>query len=292
MTGSSPLRTYTDQEDIMVKFVCDSSCDLLTMEGVNFETVPLTISTDERSFVDDADLNITEMLDYLASYKGRSYTACPSIAAWLQAFSGAKIVFAAALTSGLSGAYNSAMAAKNLYLHSHPTAKIHVFNTLTTGPELRLLMEKIVDLYKKGCDFETICAEGDAYVKTTHVFFSFQSLHNFAQNGRINKAVAAACGVLNIRIVGTGSEDGKIEPLAKCRGDKKAMAELISQLDATGFKKGKLRLAHTENPTLAETFRAKLQEHYPEAEIIVYEARGLCSYYGERGGIFIGSETC
>ena len=87
----------------MVKFVCDSSCDMLTMPGVCFEAVPLTISTEERRFVDDASLDLDDMLDYLAAYKGRSYSACPGIGDWLKAYSGADTVYAAVLTFTAEG---------------------------------------------------------------------------------------------------------------------------------------------------------------------------------------------
>ena len=275
----------------MVKFVCDSSCDMLTMPGVCFEAVPLTISTEERRFVDDASLDLDDMLDYLAAYKGRSYSACPGFGDWLKAYSGADIVYAAVLTGTLSGAYNAAVAAKKLYEHAHPRARVHVFNTLTTGPELRLFMEKLVELHESGLSFDEVAAQAEAYLRTTRLFFSFQSLHNFAQNGRVSKAAAAACGVLNIRVVGTAGEDGTVKPLAKVRGDRKALAELYRYLEAMAFQKGKLRIGHTRNPALAEQFRAGAAERYPEADIRVYAARGLCSYYGESGALFFAAES-
>ena len=61
----------------MVRIVADSSCDLFTLDYEDFITVPLTVYTDERSFLDDENLNVTEMLDYLEKYKDRSYTSCP-----------------------------------------------------------------------------------------------------------------------------------------------------------------------------------------------------------------------
>ena len=68
-----------------MRIIADSSCDLYSLDYQDFKTVPLTIYTKERSFVDDENLNITEMLDYLASYKDRSYTSCPSIDAFKEA---------------------------------------------------------------------------------------------------------------------------------------------------------------------------------------------------------------
>ena len=77
----------------MIKIIADSSCDLKEFPDLPFETVPLTLSTDEKSFVDDPDLNVSEVLDYLYSHNGRSYTACPSTQSWLDAFEGADASF-------------------------------------------------------------------------------------------------------------------------------------------------------------------------------------------------------
>ena len=274
----------------MVKFVTDSSCDLLTIPGVTFVSAPLTIRTDKDQWVDDETMDIHHMLDTLASHKGRSYTSSPGIEEWMNAYDGGDIIYAATLTSALSGTYNAAMAAAAQYQSAHPEVKIHVFDTLSTGPELRLLMEKLVELDQKGLSFDAVCQEAKNYLKHTRLFFSLQSMHNLAQNGRINKTVAAAIGLLGIRIVGTASEKGELEPLAKCRGDKKAVNEFIRQLKNLGFSEGKLRISHVENPELAKTLASQLKDLWPQADILTYPARGLCSYYAERGGILLGAE--
>ena len=87
----------------MVKFVTDSSCDLLTIPGVTFVSAPLTIRTDKDQWVDDETMDIHHMLDTLASHKGRSYTSCPGIEEWMNAYDGGDIIYAATLTSALSG---------------------------------------------------------------------------------------------------------------------------------------------------------------------------------------------
>lgn len=275
----------------MTKFVTDSSSDMTNYKGADLTVVPMSISTNERTFTDDTLLNIEDMLSYLEKYKDRSFTACPGTQAWLDAFEGGDTIYVATMTSALSGTYNSALTAKDIYLEDHPDAKIHVFDTLTTGPELRLIVEKIIELDAEGKEFEEVIQEVDDYMKTTRIFFSFQSLHNLAQNGRVNKVVAATVGALNIRIVGTGSEDGVIMPIAKRKGDKHAAAEIFHQLEEIGFSNGKIRICHTDNRELAQKYAQTLRGKYPDAEIKAYEARGLIGYYAERGGIILGVEA-
>lgn len=274
-----------------MKFVADSSSDRPIIAGMDVHFVPLTMSTDERSFTDNEYLNVEEMLDYLAGHKGRSYTACPSVDAFLTAFEGSDEVYAATITSGLSGSYNAAMAARDLYLQSNPNAKVAVFDSLSTGPEIRLLLEKLKELTDQGLPFEEVDAQARAYQKHTRLFFSLQSLHNLSQNGRVSKVAAAAVGVLGIRIVGTASTEGTLEQLAKCRGDRKALPELISQMKEAGYDGGKIRITHVANPELAQKFADLVLATWPGADLSIAPNSGLCSYYAERGAILIGIET-
>ena len=65
-----------------IRIVADSSCDLITLDEVSFVSVPLTIRTETQEFRDDASLDVETMVDTLRSTKGRSYSACPSVADW------------------------------------------------------------------------------------------------------------------------------------------------------------------------------------------------------------------
>lgn len=275
----------------MIRFAADSSCDLPGIPGMEISFVPMIISTDERSFTDNAHLNITEMLDYLASYRGRSYTACPSVDGWMTTFEGADEIYALTITSGLSGSYNAAMAAKQLYLHDHPDAKIAVFDSLSTGPELLLILEMLKKLTDEGLPFEEVESQIREYQEHLRLFFSLQSLHNLSQNGRVSKVAAAAVGVLGIRIVGTASPEGTLAQLGKCRGDRKAIPELMSHMTEAGYQGGKVRITHVENPELAEKYAAAFREKWPDADIAISLSGGLCSYYAERGAVLIGIET-
>ncbi len=274
----------------MTKFIADSCSDMIEIEGVEFASVPLVISTDEKDYVDDAGLNMKEMLDDLASYKGKSCTACPSVESWLQAFEGADRIYVVTMTSTLSGTYNSALVAKEMYEQSHPETKIHVFDTLSAGPENRLLIEKLISLEKEGKTFEEIVEDGENYLKRTRLFFALKSLHNLVQNGRVSKVVAAAAGAFGISVFGTASTEGTLESTAKYRGDKKVVTGFVDAMEKARFQNGKVRISYVENEELAKKVGNAVEERFPEAEILIYPARGLCSYYAERGGVLVGVE--
>ena len=269
----------------MIRLIADSSSDRPRLPGVRY--VPLTISTDEKSFVDNEHLNVNELLDYLACYKGRSYTACPSVDGWLDAYEGAEEIYAVTMTSNLSGCYNAAMAARELYLQEHPDAKIAVFDSLSTGPEILLILEKLLELTGKGLPFQQVEQQTREYMHRTRLFFALQSLHNLSQNGRVSKVAAAAVGVLGIRIVGTASPEGTLAQLSKCRGDRKALPELIEQMKTAGYSGGKVRITHVRNPLLADRFADLVKTTWHGSDVSISESGGLCSYYAESGAILV-----
>ena len=274
----------------MIKIIADSSCDLKDFPDVPFETVPLTLSTDEKSFVDEPDLDVDEVLDYLYSHHGRSYTACPSTQSWLDAFEGADEIYVVTITSGLSGTYASAGIAKEQYLSEHPEVKICIVDSLSTGPGMVLLIEKIAELKAQGKSFEEVSSAIVTYQKSLKLYFALQSLHNLAVNGRVNKIIASAIGIMNIRILGTASPVGTIDPVAKCRRDKRVLEKIIEEIRACGYKGGKVRICHVENLELANVIAERLREIFGDIDLRIVPARGLCSYYAERGGIILGCE--
>ena len=58
-----------------------------------------------------------------------------------------------------------------------------------------------------------------------------------------------------------------------------------------GYKGGRAIITHVENEEAARRLKAYVQSEYPEAQIDILPARGLCSYYMERKGLVISCET-
>lgn len=272
------------------KIVADSSCDMWELNGVDFAVAPITISTDNKHYVDNQELDVHLMSEELAKYKGVSHTACPSVGSWLDCYEGYDEVFVVTLTGAMSGTYNSAMTAKGIYEEENENVKVHVFDSLSTGPEMRLLIEKLKEMIEEDLPFEEIVEKGQDYLNHSRLFFALKSLHNFAMNGRVSKAVASAIGVLNISIFATASEEGTIQQISKCRGQKKVVKSMIEHLENAGYHGGKVRISHADNLKLAHNVRDKILELYPNADIIVYPMGGLCTYYAEIGGLLVGCE--
>ena len=272
------------------KIVADSSADTLLLQGVDFASAPLTIVTDEREYVDDAALNVAEMTENLLRYSGKSSTACPGVGEWLTAFGEAEEVFCVTITSNLSGSYNAAVIAAQTYMEQYPDRRVWVLDSLSTGPEMRLLLERLRDDVTAGMAFDAICEDVTAYSAKTGLLFVLESMKNLANNGRVSRLAATAAGLLGIRAVGKASDHGTLEMLEKCRGAKKALAAVVQNMEDLGYVGGAVRISHVGNEEAAQSLRDRLLETYADAHIEVYSARGLCSFYAEKGGLLIGFE--
>ena len=271
--------------------VSDSSANLYRDECSYFTPVPMKIIAGEKEYADDETLDVAGMLDDLQKYSGPSGSSCPSVGDWLRAFGEAEEVFGISITSRLSGCYNAACIAAEEYMSEHAGRKVFILDSLTTGPEMELLVEKCRELIEAGYAFDEIKDRITEYLKRTRLLFSLESLSNFARNGRVRPSLAAIANLIGIRIVGRASSEGELEPLHKCRGEKRAIRQLWDSMQQYGYAGGKVRIRHSDNRNAAEMLSGEILSSYPDADIKVGTNHGLCSYYAEKGGILVGFET-
>ena len=270
------------------KIVADSSANITALESVPFASVPLHIIVGEQTFADDEAVDIPAMQEALKAYKGKTSTACPSPEDWITAFGDAEAVFCVTITSGLSGAYSSAAVAKQIYEDSNPGRRVYVFDSLSTGPEMALIVEKLQELICSGAERDDIERETRLYMQRTRLFFALASLQNFAKNGRINPLIAKGIGVLGLRIIGTASEQGQLKPLDKKRGDAQAYDCMVQHMREAGYCGGRVIITHTDNPGGAEQLRQKIAAAFGSFNGYIAANRALCSYYAEPQSVLLG----
>ena len=272
------------------KIVVDSSASLYTLQGVDFECVPLKIITDDAEYLDNGTMDAVGMAQTLRTYKGKTSTSCPNVSDWLAAYEGADEVYAVTITGTLSGSYNAAQLAAEEYQQENPGKRVFVLDSLSTGPEQRLLAERLRDLLAEGKEFDEICEEMLRYHKHTHLLFSLESLANLARNGRVKPAVAAVARMLGIRVIGQASEAGELDVLCKTRGEHGALERIVLELKEHGYTNGRLHISHCGNPAAAERLKHMVQAVFDGAKVDISECGGLCSYYAELGGLLVGYE--
>ncbi|MEZ7647651.1 DegV family protein [Streptococcus constellatus] len=276
------------------KIVADSSCDYRTIENIAvdtlFENVPLSIQVNDEIFIDNAQLNIDDMMKKMYATSSASKSACPSPDDYMKAFDGASNIFVVTITGTLSGSHNSAQVAKKLYLEEHPDVNIHIIDTLSAGGENDLIIKKLNFLIGQGLSYEEVVTEITAYQTKTKLLFVLAKVDNLVKNGRLSKLVGAVVGLLNIRMVGEASQDGKLELLQKARGAKKSLIAAFDELIKAGYVGGQIIIAHRNNLKFCQQFSEMVREKFPQAVIEVIPTSGLCSFYAEENGLLIGYE--
>ena len=269
--------------------VADSSSNILTMEDPNYATVPMKIVA-AKEYVDNADLDLAGMVEDLKNHRGKSGSSCPNVGEWLEAFGDAECVFGITITKHLSGSYNAAKQAADTYMEEHPDRKVFIFDSLSTGPEMMMIVDKIRQCEAAGDDFETTKAKVLDYHNHNHTLFCLESMTNLARNGRVNPAVAKIAGMLGIRVAGD-VKGGEITPVHKPRGARKATQVLVQMIKERGFQDGNLlRVAHCFAEEAALALRDAVKEEFPNLRFILEPTTALCSFYAEAGGLIIGFE--
>ena len=273
------------------KIVSDSSADIHQLSSVDFASVPLKIITDANEYVDNSSLDVVGMLTDFKSYKGKSHTSCPSTGEYLEAFGDAENIFVVTISSNLSGSFNAANVAAKTYLADHPDRKVHIVDSLSTGAESFLMIERLRALILEGKSFEEIKSDIIDYsTNHTRLIFALESMRNLANNGRVSPVVAKMAELFGIRAVGRASTEGTLEMICKSRGPVNAAKDIVANMIGDGYKGGRVKIHHANNLPAAELVRTNLLASFPEATVDIAMTGGLCSFYAEQGGILVGFE--
>ena len=276
------------------KIVADSGCDYRQLVSpaidTTFVSVPLKIQVADQLFVDDANLDIDQMMETMYATSEASKSTCPSPDDYLRAFEGGENIIVVSLTGTLSGSHNSAQLAKNIYLEEHPETNIHVIDSLSAGGEVDLLVDKLNELIEQGLSFDEVVEAITAYQEKTKLLFVLAKVDNLVKNGRLSKLIGTVVGLLNIRMVGEASETGTLELLQKARGPKKSLQAAYEELVKAGYAGGRIIMAHRSNEKFCQQLSELILETFPQADIKILDTSGLCSFYAEDGGLLMGYE--
>lgn len=277
------------------KIVADSGCDYRQLKNLapdtEFISVPLTIQVGDQAFVDDANLDINHMMEVMEASKSAAGSACPSPQAYQAAFEGAENIFVITITGGLSGSFNAARVARDMFVEEHPEVNIHLIDSLSAGGEMDLIVDEINRLIAAGLEFEELVQAITTYQENSKLLFVLAKVDNLVKNGRLSKLVGTVVGLLNIRMVGEASSEGKLELLQKARGHKKSIVAAFEEMKKAGYNGGRIVMAHRNNDKFFQQFSELVKASFPNAVVDQVATSGLCSFYAEEGGLLMGYEV-
>ena len=255
-----------------------------------FVYVPLMLMVNGVHIVDDGHISQKEMVDRIAQDPDCPKTACPSPEAYYKAFDcGAERVYAVTLSAALSGSYQSACVAKEMFLEDHPDAKVHVFNSISASVGEGLTVLKIAELEEKGLSFEEIVRQTEAYVHSKQTFFVLDNLETLRKNGRLSGMKALAAAVLKIKPICYGTDEGAIGQLDQARGMGKAIVKMVSYIvDRTPDPGNRiLGIGYCNCLDRAEIVRDEILKRMHVRDVVMLPTGGLSTIYANDGGIIV-----
>ena len=274
------------------KIILDS-CGELPKDLKNdprFERVPLTLIVgDIYEKLDDESFDQREFLDAVASCPTCPKSACPSPERYMQSYqTDADHVYAVALSSKLSGSYNSAVLGKNLYHEKFGAKDICVVDSKSASCGQTQILYKIVEWEEVGFSFDEITKKIEEYVKGLHTYFVLENLETLRKNGRLSAVKAFVASTLNIKPV-MGADQGTIIQLGQGLGMKKALAKMVEYAikDAVDTEKKAAMISHCNNPQAAESVKEQLEEKAKFARIQIMDTGGISSMYANDGGVIL-----
>lgn len=135
------------------------------------------------------------------------------------------------LSSGISGACNSAMIARNELAEKYPDRKIYVIDSLAASSGFGLLMDKAADLRDSGMSIDDLYNWLEENKLKMHHWFFSSDLTFFVKGGRVSKTAGFVGGILNICPLLNVSYEGKLIPREKIRTKKKVITAIVDKME-------------------------------------------------------------
>lgn len=273
------------------KIIADSSCELPEnlLNDSHFALIPFGLEVGDEQLIDDENLNITELIAKIAACPSCPKSSCPSPQLFVEKMEGDfERVYIITISSKLSGCYNSAILAKNMYEEDHNDKKICVIDALSAcsgETQIALLAKKLED---EGLPFEAICEKLISYRDRQETIFVLDNLETLRKNGRLSKMKALVASTLNIKPV-CAADKGEIIQIGQGLGMRKALAKLVDEISKRGgdLQSKHIMINHCNNEARALAVKDMLLKNIPNLDITILSLRGLSTLYANDGGIVV-----
>ncbi|MCR8908098.1 DegV family protein [Thermophilibacter sp. ET337] len=174
------------------------------------------------------------------------------------------------LSSGISGTFNSACAARDQLAEKYPGRRVFVVDSLAASSGYGLLMDKLAELRDSGMGAAELAAWAEEHKSEVQHWFFSSDLTFFIRGGRISKAAGLVGGMLKICPVMDVAPDGSLAVKEKIRTKAKAekrVVEKMEELAEDGLDySGKCYISQSECKADALEVAARVEERFPKLD--------------------------
>jgi DegV family protein with EDD domain len=213
--------------------ITDSCSDLPIdyVENGNIHAIGLTCHFKGKEYVDD----LGKTLSYKEFYEGVRGGEMPTtsqinVHTFAEAFKkfvneGKSIIYIG-VSSALSGTVSSATIAMGQVLEEYADADISVVDSKSASLGEGLLVYYAYEMLKKGSSKSEIVEWLESNKLKLNHWFTVEDLHHLKRGGRISAATAVIGTLLDIKPIMNVNDEGKLTPVNKVKGRKKALKTL------------------------------------------------------------------
>lgn len=276
----------------MYKILIDSCGELpqeLKEDG-HFSNVALVLEVDGQQIVDDETFDQADFLSRVAKSPNAPKSVCPSPDAYMQKMEGdADHIYIVTLSAKLSGSYNSACVARDMYLEEHENARVYVFNSKSASIGETLIGIKIAECEEAGMSFDDTVACVEDYISQQHTFFVLETLETLRKSGRLSNLKVIIASTLNIKPVMGSTVEGEICRLGQSRGMSKALDKMVSCMQEVtkNCEEKVLAISHCNCAERAYLLKAKLERAAKFKKIFIVDTAGVSTMYANDGGVIM-----
>ncbi|CYX67400.1 DegV family protein [Streptococcus suis] len=257
--------------------VTDSTSDLpISWVQENDVTVlGLTINLDGVTYetVGEKRLTSAELLEKMET-GGQPTTSQVNVGQFEEVFEAAakegKEVLYLAFSAALSGTYQSAVIARDMVMDQYPEAVITIVDTKAATIGEGYLVMKAVEARAAGKTLAETKAIVEDLVPRLRTYLLVDDLNHLVRGGRLSKSAALIGGLVNIKPLLALNAEGKLEAIAKIRGRKKGIKEMLN-LTLDNLDHSTVMVAYTGDIEAAEVIKATLLEDSRVTDVLLTE---------------------
>lgn len=199
-----------------------------------------------------------------------------------------------AFSSGLSGTCSSAILAAQELMEEYPERKIVVVDSLAASLGQGLLVYFAQQKKEAGEDMDAVAQWTENNKLHIVHMFTVDDLYHLYRGGRLSKTAAVVGSVLNIKPVLHVDNEGKLVPVGKVRGRKKALLELVKAMEekTQGYETDTVFISHGDCKEDAEFVAEKVRERYRVKTMIINHVGAVIGAHSGPGTLalfFVGS---
>ncbi|CAJ1191264.1 DegV domain-containing protein [Companilactobacillus paralimentarius] len=254
-----------------VKILTDSSVQLTPeeIEKYNISVVPLTISIDEKTYVDGVNITRERFVEEMDSSKDLPKTSQPSIGTFMDVID--KVpddytdILALIMTPSISGTINAARQVEDMV-----DRNMEVIDTEFTDRAQGFQVIRAAQMAQEGKSVEEIKQALDELRAHTYLYMGVTSIENILRGGRLSRFAGTLSTLLNINLVLT-VKNNSLDIVKRGRGRKtieKYMNNVMEEIK--GLKNIKaVGISYVDKMDYVNELKAKLEEIIPDVPLLI-----------------------